>query len=276
VSENQPPDRASAADHEFLPSSPSGVEDLWCQRAATSGVRVLVAVALTLGLSATAACSGGIAGPVAPSPGLGSVPSASKSAAPTSPAETIPEPEETTPGPGETRPGIRMNVVPRSDGSFDVTEDVMLPKATDIIQLQLPSSGEHLPGMMTPTKPMATELQILADGQSVPLAQSVVDAPQDLPLTTAATKLHLTYRLVGSTVRRTAAKPQRAVSAIRPLTAITDGTLPTNLTVAGGLLNAVCPLLIETRCAVGNPPELGVLQGIPADRALVVLQLDLP
>ncbi|TCO47499.1 hypothetical protein EV646_10548 [Kribbella antiqua] len=240
-----------------------------------------MAVALALGLSATAACSGGIAGPVAPSPGLGSVPSVTKSAAPTTgsaptPAESIPEPSETSPGPGETKPGIKMNVVPRRDGSFDVTEDVMLPKATDIIQLQLPTSGEHLPGMMTPTKPMATELQILADGQSVPLAQSVVDAPQDLPLTQAATKLRLTYRLVGSTLRRTAAKPRRAVSALRPLTAITDGMLPTNLTVTGGLLNAVCPLLTETRCAVGDPPVLGVLQGIPADKALVVVQLDLP
>jgi hypothetical protein len=169
-----------------------------------------------------------------------------------------------------------MNVVPRSDGSFDVTEDVMLPKATDIIQLQLPSSGEHLPGMMTPTNPKATELRILADGQSVPLATSDIVVPQDLPLTQAATKLQLTYRLLGSTVRRTPAKPQRAVSAIRPLTAVTDGVIPTNVTVAGGVLNAVCPLLIETRCAVGNPPALGVLQGIPADKALVVLQLDLP
>ena len=170
-----------------------------------------------------------------------------------------------------------MLVVPRPDGSFDITEDLMLPKATDILQLQLPASGEQLPGMMTRTSPKASNLRITANGMAVPLASSDLSGPADVPLTTAATNLRLTYRLSGSTVRRTASIPERASSAIRPLTAVTEGGLPTNLAITGGeLLNAVCPLLTETRCAVGNPPELSVLQGIPADKALVVLQLDLP
>jgi hypothetical protein len=67
------------------------------------------------------------------------------------------------------------------------------------------------------------------------------------------------------------------LAAISPLTARTDGTLPTNMTVSGGsLLNVVCPLLQETRCAVGERPGLGIQQGIPAEQALAVLQLDLP
>jgi hypothetical protein len=170
-----------------------------------------------------------------------------------------------------------MVAVARPDGSFDITEDVMLPKATNILQVQLPTSGEELPGMMTKTSPIATNLRILANGTAVPLVSSSVTNTTDVPLTTAATNLRLTYRLSGSTVRRTESKPERATSAIRPLTAIVEGGLPTNLTVAGGeLLNAVCPLLTETRCAVGNPPKLSVLPGIPADKALVVLQLDLP
>ena len=55
-----------------------------------------------------------------------------------------------------------------------------------------------------------------------------------------------------------------------------DGTLPTDLTVTTGLLNAVCPLMTDTRCAVGDPPALGILPNIPASKALVVLQLNLP
>ena len=131
--------------------------------------------------------------------------------------------------------------------------------------------------MMTKTSPIATNLRMQANGVTIPLASSSVTSTTDVPLTTAATNMRLTYRLSGSTVRRTESKPERAASAVRPLTAISEGGLPTNLTITGGeLLNAVCPLLTETRCAVGNPPKLSVLQGIPADKALVVLQLDLP
>jgi hypothetical protein len=170
-----------------------------------------------------------------------------------------------------------MVVVPLPDGSFNITEDVMLSGATNILQLQLPTSGEQLPGMMTRTSPHATGLRITSNGTTIPLASSEVSKPTDVPLTSAVTSLRLTYRLSGSTVRRTAAKPERAASAIRPLTAIAEGGLPTNLTVSGGeLLNAVCPLLTQPLCAVGNPPKLSVLQGIPADKALVVLQMDLP
>ncbi|MEU4603322.1 hypothetical protein AB0F43_10120 [Kribbella sp. NPDC023972] len=259
---------ASTPAQEFLPGVVSGVEDL---RRRASGARWLATAALTLGLSATAACSSDVPRPVAPSPGLGITPAAPSGRTPPSQTPT------TTPAIGATRPGIRMVVVARPDGSFDITEDVMLPKATNILQVQLPVSGEQLPGMMTKTSPIATNLRILANGSTVPLISSSVTTTTDVPLTTAAANLRLTYRLSGSTVRRTESKPERATSAIRPLTAIVEGGLPTNLTVAGGeLLNAVCPLLTETRCAVGNPPKLSVLQGIPADKALVVLQLDLP
>ncbi|MFI7060668.1 hypothetical protein ACIBL3_06790 [Kribbella sp. NPDC050124] len=243
------------------------MEDL---RRLATGTRWLATAALTLGLSATAACAPDVAGPVAPSPGLPVSPSGPVS---TQPGET----PTTSSGPGATRPGIRLVAKPMPDGSFDIVEDVMLPRATSILQVQLPASGEQLSGMMTKTSPIATNLRVLADNMVVPLASSSVTTTTDVPLTTAATNLRLTYRLSGSTVRRTESKPERASAAIRPLTAITESGLPTNLIVTGGeLLNAVCPLLTETRCAVGNPPKLSVLQGIPADKALVVLQLDLP
>ena len=93
-------------------------------------MRWLATAALTLGLSAAAACSPDVAGPVAPSPG----PVGSPTTRATQPGQT----SSTTPGPGATRPGIRMNVAARPDGSFDITEDVMLPRATNILQVQLP------------------------------------------------------------------------------------------------------------------------------------------
>jgi hypothetical protein len=188
-----------------------------------------------------------------------------------------PEPT-TTPGTGQTKPGIKLTAVPRADGSFDITENLMLPKATDILPLQLPASGEHLPGMMARTTPHVTNLKLLADDQSVPLDTTTMTAADYIPLTVPATRIQLTYRLSGSTVR---AQPlpspsTRAGAAIRPLTASTDGTLPTDVAVTSGLLNAVCPLMAETRCAVGDPPNLTIQPDIPASKALVVLQLDLP
>lgn len=224
--------------------------------------RYLVTVALVLGYSATVACSANSPGPTAPSPGLGT-------ARPTAPASTISTNEQ-------TKPGVELTVVPHRDGSFDITERVLLPQPTGMLQLQLPASGDQLPGMMAPTRPQVTRLKVVADDQSVPLPTAGLPGADLIPLTVAASKLQLTYRLSGSTVFASPSATNRAGAAIRPLTANTDGSLPTNITVTSGLLNAVCPLLSEPRCAAGDPPHLTVEPGIPAAKALVVLQLDLP
>ncbi|MFF0266725.1 hypothetical protein [Kribbella sp. NPDC004536] len=223
--------------------------------------RYLATVALVLGYSATVACSGS-AGPTAPSPGLGTE------------RPSTPAPETSTSG--QTKPGVDLTVVPHRDGSFDITENVLLPQSTNMLQLQLPSSGDQLPGMMSPTRPRVTNLKVVADDQPVPLQTTTVPGADLIPLTVAASKLQLTYRLSGSTVFASPSETNRAGAAIRPLTANTDGSLPTDITVTSGLLNAVCPLLSETRCAVGDPPHLTIQSGIPAAKALVVLQLDLP
>jgi hypothetical protein len=229
--------------------------------------RGIALVALAMGLGAATACSNGDAGPTAPSPGhlTGGGATASIQAPPT--------PE----GPGLTAPGIRLAAVPRGDGSFDITEDLVARSAVTSLPLRLPDSGEELPGMMTATKPTVTDLTVIADGDPVPVDQAVVSGPRDLPMITAPTRFKLIYRLSGSVVRRIPSTTGRASAAIKPLTSELDGTLPTDLVVSGGgLQNAVCPLLTETRCAVGEPPGMAVQQGIPASQALAVLQLDLP
>ncbi|GAA0613000.1 hypothetical protein HPO96_23090 [Kribbella sandramycini] len=223
--------------------------------------RILAAAVLAWAL---VGCSEETPPPVAPSPGVG---------------ETVAVPTESpsaSAGPGATEPGIRLTAVPRPDGAFDLIEDVLLPTATDLLQLQVPASGELLPGMMTRTTPRATDLQVMADDQPVAIETPSVDTTREVPLAAPATKLRLTYRLSGSAVRRTAQKPRRANAALRPLLAAAEGTLPTTITVAGGLLNAVCPLLPETRCAMGNPPALAIQPDLPAAQSLVVVQLDLP
>lgn len=227
--------------------------------------RYLAAVALLLGYSAVAACSSDSVEPTTPSPGLDSP----RPGAPASSATA-------TSGPGTTRPGIDLTVVPRRDGSFDISENLMLPTATDMLPLQLPPSGEQLPGMMAPTAPRVTNLRVLADDQSVPLENTTYGGTGYIPLTVAATRVRLTYRLSASTVLATPSESRRAGAAIRPLTASADGSLPTDVKVTSGLLNAVCPLLTEPRCTVGDPPHLTIQRGIPAGKALVVLQLDLP
>jgi len=245
----------------FLPARTSGAEE-----PRRTGTRHLAVVALLLGYSATAACSGGAVEPTAPSPGLGTL-------APSTPASQA---TTRTPGTGQTVAGIKLTAVPRPDGSFDVTENLMLPEATDILPLQVPATGEHLSGMMARTTPRVTNLKVVADNQSVPLGNTTLTGSDYIPLTVAATRIQLTYRLSGSTVLASPSEPTRAGAAIRPLTAGAENTLPTDLTVTSGLLNAVCPLLTETRCTVGDPPHLSIRPGIPADKALVVLQLDLP
>ncbi|GAA1689220.1 hypothetical protein GCM10009745_37740 [Kribbella yunnanensis] len=205
--------------------------------------------------------------PVPPSPEVGDT-------------EAIPPPGQSetpeTPGPGVTAPGIRLTAVPRTDGSFDMVEDVMLFAPVDVLQLQVPTSGEQLPGLMTKTAPRASDLQLLADDHEIPLEATTVETTRDLPLPSAATKIRLTYRLTGTTVRRTPQRPERAAAALRPLIMPAESTLPTTVSVSAGLLNAVCPLLPETRCAVGDPPALTIRPDIPVAEALVVIQLDLP
>jgi hypothetical protein len=229
--------------------------------------RGLALVALALGLSAAAACSAEVPGPTAPSPG------ALANGGSAMPVQAPPTPE----GPGLTAPGIRLAAIPRGDGSFDITEDVIVRSAVASLPLRLPDSGEELPGMMIATQPKVSSLTVVADGDQVPTDQTALTGPRDIPMITAPTRFKLTYRLSGSVVRMVPSSTGRASAAIKPLTASTDGTLPTDIVVSGGgLLNVVCPLLTETRCAVGEPPGMAVQPGIPADEALVVLQLNLP
>jgi hypothetical protein len=151
-----------------------------------------------------------------------------------------------------------------------------LPAATDRVPLQLPGSGANLPGMMAPTTPIVSNLKLLADDRSVPLKKTTITGAAHVALPARATTIQLTYKLSGSTVRATPSQTSRAGAAIRPLTASAASSLPTDITVTGGLLNVVCPLLDEPRCAVGDPPRLAVRPAIPAGKALVVLQLNLP
>ncbi|MEU8225916.1 hypothetical protein [Kribbella sp. NPDC048915] len=252
----------------FLPASTTGVEEPGRADACHPGTqspraRLLTAAALLPVLVVAAGCTSDDARPVAPSPGVAT--------------SELPGPGGVQPPAADrTTPGITLTAVPRADGAFDVTENVLFAEATQILLLQPPAAGDQLPGLMAPTMPRVTNLKVIADDRSVPLDDAQLTGPRSVPLMAAATRIRLTYRLTGSTVRATPSRATRAGAAVRPLASSTESTLPTDVVVTSGLLNAVCPLLDESRCAVGNPPRLAIRRGIPAGRALVVLQLDLP
>jgi hypothetical protein len=180
-------------------------------------------------------------------------------------------------GPGLTAPGIRLTAEPRWDGSFAMTEAVVLRNATDTVPLTLPDVEAGLPALRG-TEPLVVSFSAVADGEPVVLAPAQVDSATALPLFTAVSHLVLRYRLTGTTIRSTPSGPLRALALLAPLTATADGTLPTNVVVVAGagLRNAYCPRLREPRCAVGAYPVLSVRPQIPAELAVVVLQLDLP
>ena len=241
-----------------------------------SGSRVLAVGALALGLGTATSCSAELAAPTPPSPGLL-----------TSQAAVAVQPPPTAEGPGQTAPGIHLRAVPRGDGSFDVTEDILLRSATSIVQLRPPESGERLQGMMIPTAPKATNLRMVADDEQVSLDQTDVTKARDLPLVDVSHQTQADLSPDRFECRRMHSKARRASAAISPLAADTDDTLPTNLAVSGGgLLNVVCPRLkrdplrgrrtTRTRDPAGNPGGPGARSTAtePSDAALIGRQRD--
>ena len=178
-------------------------------------------------------------------------------------------------GRGINSPGILLAVTPRIDGDLDVVEHVVFREPTGSVLLHLPSAGSAAPTLEN-ALPAALDVQVVADDNRADSTLDEVRSSQVLPVA-SVTRLELTYRLTGAAVRNTPSRQGRALAVIAPLTASTDPTLPTNLVVNGpGLRNAMCPRLPETRCAAGKQPWMSIRPGIPADRAVAVLQLDLP
>jgi hypothetical protein len=209
--------------------------------------------------------------------------------APTSPSVTSPTPtpssRTTRPpdsrlpdGPGTTRAGIYLVATPASDGSFDVSELVLLDEPVSTLELRLPPvnlGGSEFRSL----QPSATQVQADADDQPVVIPDSRIRGDVTVPLVTPATRFELRYRLKGVTVRSMRSVPGRAIAAIGPVTTGVPPNLPVAIRVTGqGVLNLVCPSLRLSKqaCSAISPPGLRVNRSLPWRQAVVLVQLNLP
>lgn len=180
-------------------------------------------------------------------------------------------------GPGITEPGIQLTASPASDGSFDVSELVLLSHPQAALSLRPPpisTAGNDFRS----SSPVATAVQVTAGDQPVVLPSDTVSAAVTLPLGSGQQRFELRYRLTGVTIRSIPSKAGRALAAIGPLIGQVADDLPVAVTVVGsGVRNLECPTLSlgERACAAGVVPELRVNRVLPWTASVVVVQLDL-
>ena len=193
---------------------------------------------------------------------------------PTPPSTSKPLPK----GPGTTQPGILLMASPLRDGSFDIAEIVKLPHATSSVRLGPPNltlAGDRFAN----AKPVATQVQVSADNQPVLVPGGRVSRQIDVALLEPAKRIELRYNLSGITIRSIPSQAGRALTAIGPLLKGEPRNLPVVAMVSGStVLNIQCPArsLSKQACSVGRPPGIRVDGRLPWNKALIVVQFDLP
>jgi hypothetical protein len=222
-----------------------------------------------------------------PAGGAPSVGSASPANAPTasttSPVRTLP----TTPpkevelpkGPGTTQPGILLIASPLPGGSFDIAEIVRLPEATSSLRLGPPNLS--LAGnRFAKSKPVATQVQVSAGNQPVRVPDGRVSRQMDLALTNPSKSIELRYHLGGVTIRSIPSPAGRALTAIGPLIRDVPKSIPVAIMVSGNTVhNIQCPAVrsvSKQSCWIGRRPQFRVKPKLTRDRAVIVVQFDLP
>jgi hypothetical protein len=181
-------------------------------------------------------------------------------------------------GPGTTQPGILLMASPLRDGSFDVSEIVLLATPATSIWLgppQLTLAGSRF----SKAEPVASQVQVSADKQPVGVPGGRVSQRTQLALVVPAKRIELRYNLSGITIRSIPSRAGRALTAISPLFEGVPRSLPVALLVSGStVLNIECPVLRlrDRACSSGRPPQLRVNSTLPWSSALIVVQFDLP
>jgi hypothetical protein len=179
-------------------------------------------------------------------------------------------------GPGITEPGVHLSVAPLRDGSLDVSERVILPSVLTRLPLRPPdvaAAGQSF----RRAHPVATSVQLTVDGQPVPVDGGTVARQLVVVVGRPASVLELRYVLGGSTMRSAPSTAGRALAAIAPLVPV--GNAPVVVTTTGkAVINLSCPQLAghARSCSGGVRGAMAVRTSLRGDRALVLLQLDLP
>ena len=207
-------------------------------------------------------------------------PSASSTTSPLRTVPTTPPKEVKLPkGPGTTEPGILLMASPLPGGSFDVAEIVRLRDATSLLRLGPPNlriAGDRF----AKSKPVATQVQVSAEDQPVIVPDGRVGRRMDLALTQPSKSIELRYHLGGVTLRSIPSPAGRALSAMGPLIQNVPKSTPVAMMVSGTtVLNIECPAVksvTNKTCWIGRPPQFRVKPKLTRDRAVIVVQFDLP
>ncbi|WP_182561250.1 hypothetical protein [Microlunatus kandeliicorticis] len=179
-------------------------------------------------------------------------------------------------GPGLTTAGTSVVASPRSDGSWDVVEQVRLTEPTTTLRLAVPRIS-RLGGDFGGQRATVTDLQASADGQAVLIDRRGSGWQLEAP--SAGRDFQLRYVLGGVTVRSVPSTAGRALAALAPLSRPTDGSDDVQVTAVGTDVHSVqCPLLSGDGqlCQQGSGGDRWTTRALPRDEALVVVQFDLP
>jgi hypothetical protein len=181
-------------------------------------------------------------------------------------------------GPGNTQPGILLMASPMPHGTFDIAEMVLFDAPTWSIRLGPPRLA--LAGSdFSKAKPVATQVQVSAGDQPVVVPDGRISRPTDIALNAPASRIELRYKLDGITVRSIPSPAGRALAAISPMAGGVPKDFPVVMMINGSTVrNIVCPSLplrIRT-CWIGQPPQLRVKPKLHWNKAVIVVQFDLP
>ena len=181
-------------------------------------------------------------------------------------------------GPGTTTAGIYLVATPFADGTFDVSELVLLDQPITTLELRRPPVSMAGADFRV-LSPIAIQVQATADGQPVMVPNARIEGLTSLPLTASATRFELRYRLMGATVRTMRSVPGRALGALLPVTTSVPDDLPVVIAASGpAVLNLTCPKLrlSQQACSIQAQGELRAGRALPWRQAVVMVQLNLP
>lgn len=224
---------------------------------------------------------------VSPAPKVGAAldppasPSATKQAAPQTTPRASPDATDGTArpgGPGVTEAGIDLRLSPRTDGSFDVVEHLIIRTPAASVVLVTPDRKPAGKAFAHAT-PRVSGLQADSGGQPIyDLPSGEVRGKATLHLGGTTTSLNLRYRLAGTSVVSIPSSAGRSLAFIRPITAGIDPNLPVQVHADGaGVLNLTCPELsgAQQGCARGAIPALFVT-GLSCAKSTIIVQFNLP
>jgi hypothetical protein len=191
--------------------------------------------------------------------------------------ETSPTPTHSGSSP-VGNPGIAITARPDPDGSFFVSEVIILPAAVTEVAVRPASIGDAGIGFQR-LRPNATNVEVTAGGQALVVPDGPITSEVTLHWASPTKQVQLRYRLSQVSIASAHAKPGRALAAFGSLLGRMPADLPVTVVVTGkNVLSLTCPQLplATMACGAGKAPQFRTLQPIPFNRSRVLVQYDRP